>query len=233
MIDWVTILLALVIIAALVGGFGFVAWKINMSDPLTSADLTGKKDDGSQLFDSVGDRKRKDKTANDQKKKKRTVQKKTKRDDEAQHVVKFVEPSGQTSEETDNEREESEQVHAHSIDRHALHAEFTFRNRPPLPLRPLSKPRPRLASAKTRHVPERRLSRQVQSRASCTTRMRRVPLSSELNHCLISNQAATCPRMKSNSLDNISNRKRRRRHRNRYRNRLRPLLPRLRRSRPP
>ena len=106
MIDWVTILIALVIIAGLVTGFGFVAWKINMSDPLTADNLTGKKDETSQLFDSVSDKKRKDKN-------KRNVQKKSKRDskddEESQHVT-FKEPSTQTSEETDNEREESEQV---------------------------------------------------------------------------------------------------------------------------
>jgi len=51
MIDWLTISLALVIIATLVGIFGFVAWKINMSDPLISENLTGKKDDTNQSLD--------------------------------------------------------------------------------------------------------------------------------------------------------------------------------------
>ena len=57
MIDWLTIGVALVIIASLVGIFSFVAWKINMSDPLISANTTGKKDDTNQLFDSVNDKK--------------------------------------------------------------------------------------------------------------------------------------------------------------------------------
>ena len=38
MIDWLTIIIALVIIVSLVGGFGFLAWKINMSDPLARDD---------------------------------------------------------------------------------------------------------------------------------------------------------------------------------------------------
>jgi hypothetical protein len=112
MIDWLTISVGLIIIATLVGIFGFMAWKINMPDPLISANLTGKKDDTNQLFDS--DKKKKDKYGNDQSKKKRKDQKKSKRDnkdeDQEQHTVKFKEPSIQTSEETDNEREESEQV---------------------------------------------------------------------------------------------------------------------------
>jgi len=107
MIDWLTIALALGITATLVGIFGFVAWKINMSDPL----LAGKKEDLNTVFDS--EKKKKDKSTNDQTKKKRKDSKKTKRDnkdeDQHPHVVKFKEPSTQTSEETDNEREESEQ----------------------------------------------------------------------------------------------------------------------------
>lgn len=113
MIDWLTVSVALIIIATLVGIFGFVAWKINMSDPLVSANLTGKKDETNQVFDS--DKKRKDKYGNEQTKKKRKDQKKPKREnkdeqDQEQHV-KFKEPSTQTSEETDNEREESEHVY--------------------------------------------------------------------------------------------------------------------------
>ena len=45
MIDWLTVVIALVIIATLVGFFGFLAWKINMSDPLS-------RDDNTQLLDS-------------------------------------------------------------------------------------------------------------------------------------------------------------------------------------
>ncbi len=115
MIDWVTILVALAIIATLVGIFGFMAWKINMPDPLLSANLTGRKDDANQLLDS--EKKKKDKSGNDQSKKKRREQKKIKRenkeDDQERHTVKFKEPTTQTSEETDNEREESEQVNDH------------------------------------------------------------------------------------------------------------------------
>jgi len=114
MIDWVTILLALVIIVALVGGFGIVAWKISISDPLTSENVTGRKDDTNQLFDSVNDKKKKDKHGNDQGKKRRKAQKKPKRDNKDEehqrHSVTFKEPSTPTSDETDNEREESEQV---------------------------------------------------------------------------------------------------------------------------
>ncbi|CAF3649996.1 unnamed protein product [Rotaria socialis] len=109
MIDWITIAVALAIIAALVVFFGFVAWKINMPDPLGSTNLTGKKDDINQLFDSIGDKKKKDKSASEQAKKKRKEQKKLKREnkeeDHQRHVVKFKEPN----EESDNEREESDQ----------------------------------------------------------------------------------------------------------------------------
>jgi hypothetical protein len=112
MIDWVTISLALVIIATLVGIFAFMAWKINVPDPLVTGNLTGKKDETNQLLDS--DRKKKDKYGSDQSKRKRKEQKKPKREnkeeDQQRHTVKFKEPSTQTSEETDNEREESEQV---------------------------------------------------------------------------------------------------------------------------
>ncbi len=116
MIDWLAISVALVIIAILVGIFGFMAWKINMPDPLLSANLTGKKDDTNPLFDS--EKKKKDKYGNDQAKKKRKDHKKVKRDnkeeDQQQRIVKFKEPSTPTSEETDNEREESEQVNNNS-----------------------------------------------------------------------------------------------------------------------
>jgi len=101
MIDWITIIIALVIIATLVAFFGFLAWKINMSDPLT-------RDDNNQPLDSLNDKRKKEKNTSEQAKKKRKDQKKPKRetkDDEQQrHKVK------ETSEETDDEREESEQV---------------------------------------------------------------------------------------------------------------------------
>jgi hypothetical protein len=109
MIDWLVICVALVIITALVGIFGFVAWKINMSDPL----IAGKKDDTNPFLDSVNDKQKKNKSGNESGKKKRKDLKKPKRDnkegDHDRHSVTFKEPSPQTSEETDNEREESEQ----------------------------------------------------------------------------------------------------------------------------
>ena len=109
MIDWLTILLALGIIATLVGIFGLMAWKINMPDPLLSGNSIGTKDDGYQLFE--GDKKKK---AGDQAKKKRKPPKNPKRenkdDEQEEHSVKFKEPTTQTSEETDNEQEDSEQV---------------------------------------------------------------------------------------------------------------------------
>jgi hypothetical protein len=111
MIDWLTVLIALVIIAALVVIFGFMAWKINMPDPLLTTTIIGKKDD---LIDSINDKKKRDKHGNDQSKNKRKDKKKSKRDtkeeDQQHNTVHFKEPSIQTSEETDNEREESEQV---------------------------------------------------------------------------------------------------------------------------
>jgi cytoskeletal protein RodZ len=117
MIDWLIISVALGIIATLVGIFGFMAWKINMPDPLISTNLTGKKEDTNQFVDS--DKRKKDKYGNDQSKKKRKDQKKPKRDnkeeDQQQHKVTFKEPSTPTSEDTDNEREESEQVNYNSI----------------------------------------------------------------------------------------------------------------------
>ena len=54
MIDWLTIVIALVIIATLVGFFGFLAWKINMSDPLVN-------DDSNQHSDVTSEKKKKEK----------------------------------------------------------------------------------------------------------------------------------------------------------------------------
>ncbi|CAF3904570.1 unnamed protein product [Rotaria magnacalcarata] len=105
MIDWLAIAVALVIIITLVGFFGFLAWKINMSDSLTM-------DDGSQVLDGINEKKKKDKTNNEQAKKKRKDQKKPKRenkDDEHQQRQKVKEPTPQTNEDSDDEREESEQ----------------------------------------------------------------------------------------------------------------------------
>ena len=101
MIDWLTIIIALVIIASLIGGFGFLAWKINMSDPLAR--------DGND--ESVNEKRKKEKNSNEQSKKKRKDQKKPKREnkDEEEKPQKKTKPI-QTSEETDDEREESEQV---------------------------------------------------------------------------------------------------------------------------
>ena len=83
MIDWLTILIALAIIAVLVGIFGFMAWKINVPDPLT-ADSTGKKDDTYQSTDSGSTKRRKDKNANDQSSKKRKDPRKAKRQNKAE-----------------------------------------------------------------------------------------------------------------------------------------------------
>jgi FtsZ-interacting cell division protein ZipA len=105
MIDWLTIVIALVIIAILVGFFGFLAWKINMSDPLT-------RDDNNQSLDSINDKRKKEKNTTEQGKKKRKDQKKTKRenkDEDQRNKLK------QTSEETDDEREESEQVNIETL----------------------------------------------------------------------------------------------------------------------
>lgn len=104
MIDWLTILIALVIIAALVSGFGFLAWKMNMSDPSIG-------EESSQLTDSNNEKRRKEKNASEQSKKKRKEQRKPKREnkDEEEKQLKRTKPM-QTSEETDDEREESEQV---------------------------------------------------------------------------------------------------------------------------
>ena len=111
MIDWLTILLALAIIAGLVGIFAFMAWKINVPDPLISSNVTGEKDGGYSVLD--GGKKTKGKSGSDTQKKKRKDPKKSKRgnkDDGQEHTVKFKEPAMQTSEDTDNEQKESEQV---------------------------------------------------------------------------------------------------------------------------
>lgn len=125
MIDWLAISVALTIIAALVGIFGLVAWKINMSDPLMSADITGKKEDSNQTLDISNDKRKREKSGNDTTKRKRKDKKKAKRgskeeeeegeaerDDPHEHKVKFKEPFIQSSEDADNEREESEQVNS-------------------------------------------------------------------------------------------------------------------------
>ena len=117
MIDWLTILLALAIIAVLVGIFAFMAWKINVPDPLT-ADSTGKKDENNQSTDNSSAKRRKDKHGNDQSSKKRKDPRKAKRENkgeekERHNSVTFKEPPTPTSEETDDEREESEQVWNH------------------------------------------------------------------------------------------------------------------------
>lgn len=105
MTDWLTILVALIIIAVLVGVFGFLATKINVSDPLTFT----KTDEQNSSVDYNSEKKK----GQDQSKKKRKDQKKPKRenkDEDAKQKTKSKEPSAQTSEETDDEREESEQV---------------------------------------------------------------------------------------------------------------------------
>ncbi|CAF3407819.1 unnamed protein product [Rotaria sp. Silwood1] len=104
MIDWLAILIALVIITTLVGFFGYLAWKINISNSLTI-------DDNNQLLDSTNDKKKKDKTTIEHSKKKRKDQKKSKREnkEDEQQRNKHKEPILQTSEETDDERDESEQ----------------------------------------------------------------------------------------------------------------------------
>lgn len=104
MIDWLTILVALIIISGVVGFFAYLAWKINVADTLT-LERTGERS-GSNDF-NVEKRKSQDQT-----KKKRKEQKKGKtnqKDDEAKEKTKSNEPLQQTSEETDDEHEESEQ----------------------------------------------------------------------------------------------------------------------------
>ena len=117
MIDWLTISFALFIIVTLIGIFGFVAWKINMTDLSLSSTSSKTKDYPNQFLDLVTDRKTKVKYANDQGKRKGKDQKRSKRNKETNQqrlTVKFKQPSTQGSEETDNEREESEQVN-HNI----------------------------------------------------------------------------------------------------------------------
>lgn len=108
MVDWFTISVALAIIAVLVSIFGFMAWKINMPDPL---DSTGRNDDTNQLVDSINHRKKKDKYSNDQTKKRRKDQKRLKREnkDQRQLKVQFEEPVIQLGADIDNEHEDSEQ----------------------------------------------------------------------------------------------------------------------------
>lgn len=100
MIDWVTIVAALVIIAGLVGFFGFLALKINMSDPLTIGD-------NKQVLEVINDKKKKERTNAEQAKKKRKEQKKPKSENKNDEQQQRNKSSLQTSEETD---EESEQV---------------------------------------------------------------------------------------------------------------------------
>ena len=103
MIDWLTILVALVIIIGVVGFFGFLAWKINMSDPLSQLEINPTNE-------TTNEKRRKEKNFVDQSKKKRKDQKKPKREnkDEDRKQTK-------TTEETDDEREESEQVNISQI----------------------------------------------------------------------------------------------------------------------
>lgn len=93
MIDWLTVVIALVIITSLVGIFGYFAWKISESDTFLF---------GGPTPDSVDSPVLEKKKGHDQTKKKRKEQKKPKRE------TKDGEAKQQNqSEETD---EESEQV---------------------------------------------------------------------------------------------------------------------------
>ena len=105
MIDWLTFVIALTIIAGLVASFGYLAWKMNMSDPVLG-------DESSRANETASEKKRKEKHSSEQAKKKRKDQKKSKRDskDEEHDKSSKRNPPTQTSEETDDEREESEQV---------------------------------------------------------------------------------------------------------------------------
>ncbi len=88
MIDWLTIVIALVIITTIVGFFGFLAWKMTMSDPWTG-------DDQAQLTDSIPEKRKKEKHTSEQGKKKRKEQKKSKRemkDEEQQQEQKRNKP---------------------------------------------------------------------------------------------------------------------------------------------
>lgn len=98
MIDWLTILVALIIISGVVGFFAFLAWKINVSDTLTldktlSATTTTATSNERKLQESS-------------KKKRKEQQKKVKtntKDNEAKEKPKSNEPTD------DDEHEESEQ----------------------------------------------------------------------------------------------------------------------------
>jgi len=111
MIDWITILLALGITGALVGIFGLMAWKMTMSDSLSS-DLLAKKDENHGLTDSTHSKKKKDKSGNDGKKKRKDAKKSksnNRNDDDDRHSVTFKEPTPVPSDESDNDPDESEQ----------------------------------------------------------------------------------------------------------------------------
>lgn len=110
MIDWVTVLLALAITGALIGIFGFVAWKINVPDPL-SAEILAKKDDHGSA-DSAHPRRKKDKSAGDAKKKRQETKKQKRKnsDEDERHSVTFKEATPVPSDESENDQDESEQV---------------------------------------------------------------------------------------------------------------------------
>lgn len=91
MIDWLTIVIALVIIASLVAFFGYFAWKINETDNL----LFGGKTNENQV--SLVDSQTEKKKNHDQNKKKRKEPKKPKREEVKQQTQ---------SEETDEESEQ-------------------------------------------------------------------------------------------------------------------------------
>ena len=113
MIDWLTVVIALVIITSLVGVFGYFAWKINESDTFLF---------GGPTPDSV-DLPVEKKKGHEQTRKKRKEQKKPKRetkDGEAKQTNQ--------SEETD---EESEQVNLFSDEFLLRRARFSFSFRIP------------------------------------------------------------------------------------------------------
>lgn len=99
MIDWLTIVIALVIIASLVAFFGYFAWKINESDNLL---FGGKTNENSlSLVDSQTEKKKN----HDQNKKKRKEQKKPKREE-----VKQQTQSEETDEESEQDQSSAQQV---------------------------------------------------------------------------------------------------------------------------
>jgi len=108
MIDWLTVVIALVIIITIVGFFGVLAMKMTMSDPLT-------RDDNTQVTDSINEKRKKEKNTTDQGKKKRKDQKKSKRETKDDEPLQQRNKPLQTSEETDDEREESEQVNTSNL----------------------------------------------------------------------------------------------------------------------